>query len=48
MKIDTLSAFFRDCVKDEFDNIRDVTFERIRENIEELYILLKKEQDKIA
>lgn len=44
MKIDTLSAFFRDRVKDEVDNMRDVTFERIHEDIEELYILLKKER----
>jgi len=43
MRLDTLSLFFRDRIIDEIDTVKDSTFDCIQENIEELYILLKKE-----
>lgn len=46
MSLDTLSAFFRDRVKHEIDVTRDSTFDRICEDISELYILLQKERKK--
>lgn len=52
MSLDTLSAFFRDRVKREVDVVRDSTFDRVSEDITELYILLhhtrKKERGYIA
>ena len=46
MRLDTLSLFFRDRIIDEIDTVKDSTFDCIQENIEELYILLKKEKKK--
>lgn len=46
MNLDTLSLFFRDRIKDEIDTVKESTFDCIQENIEELYILLKKEKKK--
>lgn len=52
MSLDTLSAFFRDRVKREVGAVRDSTFERVSEDVGELYILLhharKKERGFIA
>lgn len=47
MRLDTLSLFFRDRIIDEIDTVKDSTFDCIQENIEELYILLKKERKKV-
>mgnify|MGYP003248292562 FL=1 len=46
MELDSLSSFFRDRVKHEISTVKDSTFKRVREDIEELHIMLKYEQDK--
>lgn len=46
MELDSLSSFFRDRVKHEIGTVKDSTFKRVREDIEELHIMLKYEQDK--
>ena len=46
MELDSLSSFFRDRVKHEIGTVKYSTFKRVREDIEELHIMLKYEQDK--
>ncbi|MCC8058302.1 helix-turn-helix transcriptional regulator [Cloacibacillus sp.] len=44
MELDSLSSFFRDRVKHEICTAKDSTFKRVREDVEELRILLEDEQ----